>query len=228
MQVARPLERPTDHSPLAAARLHRKLTVDETARRTGLTAEQVEWLEEGRVYRFPSTDAALLALVLYSTGLGIDHREARGLAGLPVAPAPPPTPVGRYIGAGAVLAALVATLAIVVWPGIHLTGGQHKAARAFANLPPVWKISVDVLNGSGDRNYTGRVANRIGGLGYRIGRIARASSFGYRETTVYYEPGGEANGTRLAEQLGVSAAPLPGGSNPRRLVVIVGPHRGPG
>jgi len=29
-------------------------------------------------------------------------------------------------------------------------------------------------------------------------------------------------GARLAKQLGVTTAPLPGGRNPRRLVVIVG------
>ena len=32
---------------------------------------------------------------------------------------------------------------------------------------------------------------------------------------------------RLARQLGVGTRPLPGGDNRKRLVVIVGPHRGP-
>src|SRR5207237_1268760 len=73
---------------LAAARLHRQLTVDEAARRAGLTPDEVEWLEAGRVYRFPSADAALVATLLYASALGIDHREARILAGLPVAPRP--------------------------------------------------------------------------------------------------------------------------------------------
>src|SRR2546430_1596179 len=80
-------------SPLASARLQRKLTVDEAARRAGLTADQIEWLEEGRVYPFPSADDALVAVVLYATALGIDHDEARGLARLPGAAAPPTGPV---------------------------------------------------------------------------------------------------------------------------------------
>ena len=46
--------------------------------------DEVTWLEEGRLYRFPSSDSALLALLLYSTGLGIGRREARRLAGLPI------------------------------------------------------------------------------------------------------------------------------------------------
>src|SRR6266550_6753136 len=75
-------------SPLASARLQRKLTVDEAARRAGLTADQIEWLEEGRVYRFPSADDALVSVVLYATALGIDQDEARGLARLPVQPRP--------------------------------------------------------------------------------------------------------------------------------------------
>src|SRR5438105_376361 len=85
MEVVRPVEKT---SPLAAARLHRQLTTEEAARRAGLSADEVDWLEDGRVYRFPSSDAALLATLLYASALGIDHREARILAGLPVAPKP--------------------------------------------------------------------------------------------------------------------------------------------
>ena len=58
MSVVAQLEQ-QESSPLASARLHRKLTVEEAARRAGLTADQIEWLEEGRVYRFPSADDAL-------------------------------------------------------------------------------------------------------------------------------------------------------------------------
>ncbi|MDP9307477.1 MAG: hypothetical protein M3P15_04115, partial [Actinomycetota bacterium] len=73
--------------------------------------------------------------------------------------------------------------------------------------------------------YTRAVASKIGGLGYKIKRVAKANRFDYPDTAVYFEPGGEAYGTRLAGQLGVQARPLPGGSNPRRLVVIAGPPR---
>ena len=69
MELAPHLEQAADLSPLAAARVHRKLTIEKAAKRAGLTAEQVEWLEEGRVYRFPSADDALMALLVYATAL---------------------------------------------------------------------------------------------------------------------------------------------------------------
>src|SRR5207244_5950757 len=84
MELVQPLEPTGEESPLARARLHRQLTVEETARRSGLSVEEVRWLEEGRVYRFPKPDDALAATVLYASALGIDNREARELAGLPV------------------------------------------------------------------------------------------------------------------------------------------------
>src|SRR5947199_320651 len=80
---------PLEPSPLASARLQRKLTVDEAARRAGISPEQIRWLEEGRVYRFPVADDALIAVVLYATALGIEQDEARALARLPVEPKPP-------------------------------------------------------------------------------------------------------------------------------------------
>src|SRR5712691_7885990 len=88
MELVQPLEPTGEDSPLARARLHRQLTLAETARRAGISEEQAQWLEEGRVYRFPSPDDALLAALLYGSALGIDNREARELAGLPVPPAP--------------------------------------------------------------------------------------------------------------------------------------------
>ncbi len=210
-------------SPLAAARLHRQLTVEESAKRAGLTADEVEWLEDGRVYRFPSTDAALLATLLYASALGIDHREARILAGLPVAPRPLETMArGRRLAVLAALAVAVAVLValLIVVPG---SGPSNKVAAAEALLPPTWKVSVDVLNGSGDINYTRRLASRVQGLAYKLGRVSRATRFDYPHTTVYYEPGGDGVAARLARQLGVDTSPLPGGHNPLRLVLIVGP-----
>src|SRR6266446_6246531 len=81
-------ERGADRSVLAAARLHRQLTVAAAARRAGIPEDEARWLEEGRIYRFRSTDTAMLSLLLYATALGIDHREAKELAGLPVPPKP--------------------------------------------------------------------------------------------------------------------------------------------
>ena len=100
MSVAAQLEH-HEPSPLASARLQRKLTIDEAARRAGLTSDQIEWLEEGRVYRFPSADDALVAVVLYATALGIDQDEARGLARLPVQPRPERYPRTRIISVAA-------------------------------------------------------------------------------------------------------------------------------
>jgi hypothetical protein len=221
MELARPLDKT---SPLAAARLHRQLTVDEAARRAGLTADEIEWLEDGRVYRFPSADAALLATLLYATAIGVDHREARILAGLPVAPRPVESVARgrRLLVLGVVAAAIAALVAVlIVVPG---SGRRPESALvADSLLPAPWKVQVDVLNGSGDINYTRQVASRIQSLAYRIGRVTRAPRFGQSHTVVYFEPGGDGIAARLARQLGVTTSPLPGGRNPLRLVVIVGP-----
>jgi hypothetical protein len=208
-------------SPLAAARIHRKLTIDEAARRAGLSPEQIEWLEQGRVYRFPAADDALVAVVLYATALGIDQDEARTLARLPVEPKPPRYPRTRMVTAAAVVVVLAA-LGVALVGGFGGSGASKHPTRP---LPPVWKLSVDVLNGGGDIYYTRALASKIGGLGYKIRRVTKANRFDYRDTAVYFEPGGDAYGARLAHQLGVEAKPLPGGNNPHRLVVIAGPPR---
>jgi transcriptional regulator with XRE-family HTH domain len=208
---------PSEPSPLASARLQRKLTIEEAARRAGLTADQIEWLEAGRVYRFPSADDALFAAVLYATGLGISQNEARGLARLPVAEKQERSPAGRMIGAAAAAMLLIA-LAITLAGAF---GGDAKKRDAAPLVPP-FKLSVDVLNGGGDIYYTRQVASKVGALGYKIKRVTKANRFDYPSTAVYFEPGGEAYGQRLADELGVEARPLPGGSNPRRLVVIAG------
>ncbi len=224
MSVA-PQLHPREPSPLASARLRRKLTIDEVARRAGITPEQVEWLEDGRVYRFPQADDALLAVVLYATALGIDADEARTLARLPVAPKPARYPRSRVAGAAAAVALLVA-LAVALLGGF---GGDAKKHGAVATSVPPWKLNVDVLNGGGDIYYTRTLASKVGALGYKIKRVAKANRFDYPQTAVYFEPGGEAYGRRLAQQLGVDARPLPGGNDPRRLVVIAGkPHFGSG
>jgi transcriptional regulator with XRE-family HTH domain len=223
VELARPLatEPAQGTSPLTTLRLQRKFTVEEAAKRAALWPEQVEWLEEGRLYRFPSNDAAVMALLRYATALGIDHREARQLSGMPVEP-PARRPVGRWIAAGAATALVVSvTIAFLVGIGDSTTSAKRHAPA----LPPPWKVPVDVLNGSGDINYTRRIASRVGSYGYRIEHVTRANRFDYPETAVYFEPGGAKLAERLATQLGgVPTRPLPGGSNPRRLVVIAGPE----
>jgi transcriptional regulator with XRE-family HTH domain len=228
--LVQPLELDGRHSPLAAARLRRQLTREEAARRSGLELQQVEWLEEGRAYRFASSDEAMLTAIVYASALGVDRREARQLAGLPVPPRPldwnPFSRLAVTLAFAALLAALGVALAV---PHLSFRGGstasESRASAAGDRLPPAWKVTVDVLNGSGDINYTRQVANRIGALAYRIGRVARADRFDYPRTTVYFEARGEAVAKRLAAQLGVATAPLPGGKNPLHVVVIVGPPR---
>ena len=220
MSVVAQLEQ-QEPSPLASARLQRKLTVDEAARRAGLTSDQIEWLEEGRVYRFPSADDALIAVLLYATALGIDLDEARNLARLPVLPRPQRYPRARIVSATAGVLLIVA-LAVTLVGGF---GSNAKKGTKTKALPPPWKFSVDVLNGGGDIYYTRALASKIGALGYKIKRVAKANRFDYPSTAVYFEPGGDAYGNRLARQLGVQAKPLPGGTDPHRLVVIAGPPR---
>ena len=222
MELAKTLETlPAEQSSaLASLRLQRKLTIDEAAKRASLWTEQVEWLEQGRLYRFPSSEAAVLALLRYATSLGVDQREARRLSGLPAGPAPR-KPFGRWLAIGA-----SALLAVALAGAVSFALGRSgtNGAGAAAQLPPPWKFSVAVLNGGGDINFTRRLASKVGSFGYRIEHVGKAGRFGYRQTVVYFEPGGEAYAQRLADQLGCGAvSPLPGGKNPNRIVVIAGP-----
>jgi LytR cell envelope-related transcriptional attenuator len=227
MELVEPLEPIGETSALARARLHRQLTVEETARRAGISVEEVRWLEEGRVYRFARPDDALAATVLYASALGIDNREARELAGLPVPPQPVErNPIPRLVVIAAVAVALAVFVTLLVVP--RSGGGKHGTAVDDAILPAPWRIPVTVLNGSGDINYTRQVASHVGAFGYTIKRVDRASSFSYPQTAVYFPPRCEGVALRLAKQLGVTTKPLPGGSGPCQLYVIVGPARGPG
>jgi len=206
--------------------LQRKLTVEQAAKRAALWPEQVEWLEEGKLYRFPRHDTAVLALLRYATALGIDHREALELAGLP-APPLPTSPRRRIIALAAFLAVVAAAiLAVVLAQGG--TKPKSPAAASASALPAPWAVKVVVLNGSGDIVYTRSIASRVQALSYRVTHVGRATSFTYLQTVVYYPPGGEPVCTRLAQQLEVPVQPLPGGTDSRRCVVIVGPERGPG
>jgi hypothetical protein len=216
-----------DESPLARARVHRQLTVEEAAKRADLAPEEVQWLEEGRLYRFPTADRALLATLLYATALGIEHREALELAGLPVPPVAFVVNPLRRFGAITAFAALV--LAAVL--AIAFARNESKPSKSVSEsassasaLPAPWAIKVVVLNGSGDIVHTRTVASHVQALGYRITHVGKATSFNYPQTEVYFPPGGESIGVRLAKQLDVPVQPLPGGTNPRRLVIIVGPQ----
>jgi hypothetical protein len=136
--------------------------------------------------------------------------------------APRRSPLPRLIVVGAILIALAIGGAVVVVP--HAGGGHATAAASTPILPPPWRVDVNVLNGSGDINYTRQVASHVQSFGYQIKSVGRADSFNYPQTAVYFPPGCEALATRLAKQLGVATDPLPGGSG-CTLYVIVGPAR---
>lgn len=229
--IRQDLEAVHDRSALASARLHRQLTVEGAAKRSGLTPDQVRWLEEGRVYRFPSADAAIEATLLLGAALGIDRREARELAGLPVPPRPlDVNPAARLVCVAALSAALMGLVAFVLVPAIagKPAPAVDPVVAQAATLPKPWAIQVDVLNGAGDINWTRQTASRIQSLAYTVKKVGRADRFDYPQSAVYYSPGGRLIAVRLARQIGFVTRPLPGGANPKRLVVIVGPQRGPG
>src|SRR5439155_27302229 len=148
MEAVPALEPRTDTPPLTAARVRRRLTVESAAKLARLTPDEVTWLEEGRLYRFPSSDSALLALLLYSTALGIGRREARQLAGLPLIPVPPRRRVGRFVGIVAAVIAVSVAGALVV-PGL-VQGSQSPPppVGAKSTLPPTWRSAGAVLNGN--------------------------------------------------------------------------------
>jgi LytR cell envelope-related transcriptional attenuator len=215
-------------SPLVAARMRRRLTLEEAAAHAGLDVDDVKSLEESRTYRFPSTADAIAATVVYVSALGITEREARELAGLPVASVVERWSLRRWgivLGFVAVVAAfLVFALRPQVFPAEPPASSTSaaKPTAAAAPLPDRWEIQVDVYNGTRRGNAASSLANEIAGLAYGIGDVSNADRRDYTETRVYYPPGGEAIARRLAQELGVGTTALPGGDDPNRLVVIVG------
>jgi transcriptional regulator with XRE-family HTH domain len=219
------LDSGTAASVFAAARLRRQLSRDEVAQRSGITAEQVRWLEESRVYAFRSPEDALAAALLLASGLEIDNHEARELAGLPRLPRPiQANPRGR-LALGGVLVLVLLAAALMLGYALHGQAISSVASAPANSLAPAWRVKVEVLNGSGDINYARRVASRIQALGYRITGVKRATRFDYRHTTVFYADRGKGSaiGARLAKALGAELLPLPHGTDPMRLVVITGP-----
>jgi hypothetical protein len=214
-------------SPLVAARLQRELSPQEAAERAGLELDDVRALEENRLWRFASVADAIAAALVYSTALGVSYGEARVLAGH-VPPAPEDMPEPWSLRRWLTLSGFTVACAFVLWLVLVSARPLEKPvvpAGARANgpaLPAPGKIRVDVYNGTHLANAAEGVANRVVGLRYRLGVVGEALDRGYRETRVYYPPGGEPIARRLARQLGVLATALPGGDDPRRLVVVVG------
>jgi transcriptional regulator with XRE-family HTH domain len=222
LELAHPLDATPERSPLAEAREHHDLSIKQVAYRSGLSEEQIEWLEEGRIYRFPSQNQAILAAVLYASTVGIDRYEARRLAGLPVVGISRVNAKARLIVVGAVAALLSALAVMMLVPNIRLTRTRTVEAIPNANLLPPWKLKVTVENGNGDISWTRQLASRVGAMGYTIAKVGRADRFDYPTSTVYYGPGASGVGMRLARQLSVDAQQAPGLLK-NELLVVVGP-----
>jgi transcriptional regulator with XRE-family HTH domain len=223
LELAHPLDAVPMRSPLVEARERHDLSVKQVAYRSGLREEEIEWLEEGRIYRFPSQNEAILAAILYATAVGIDRHEARRLAGLPLVGVSRVNARARLIVVGSVAALLSALAVMLLTPNLHLTRTRTVEAIPNANLTPPWKLRVTVENGNGDITWTRRLASRVGAMGYTIAKVGRADRFDYPKTTVYYGAGGSGVGFRLARQLSVAAQEAPG-LTARELLVVVGPQ----
>jgi transcriptional regulator with XRE-family HTH domain len=214
------------HSPLVAARLRRRLSIEQAAARASLDVNAVKNLEESRTYVFPSTADAIAAAVVYASSLGITEREARELAGLPVVSAMERWSLRRWAIVLGFVVALAALMIFVLRPQFlpaETTAPPAAAAQpAAAPLPERWEIQVDVYNGTVRGNAAAGIANEIAGFAYRIGDVGNAKQRNYVATRVYYPPGAEGIAERLAGEIGVGTTALPGGDDPNRLVVIVG------
>jgi hypothetical protein len=111
---------------------------------------------------------------------------------------------------------------MVVAPGLQPRTRTVEAVPN-ANLTPPWKLKITVENGAGDIRWTRELASRVGAMGYTITKVGKADRFDYPQTTVYYGPGGEGVGVRLARQLSVRSEETPG-LTPTQLLVIAGPQ----
>jgi hypothetical protein len=220
-------------SPLVAARLRRRLTLEEAAALTSLGVDDIKSLEESRTYRFPSTKDAIAAIVVYASALGITEREARELAGLPVDSVVERWSLRRWAIVLGFVTVLAAFMVFVLRPQVFPVGTPAPPAVPAAQQPPAaaplperWEIQVDVYNGTRQGNAASSLANEIAGMAYGIGEVRNADRRNYAQTRVYYPPGAEGIAQRLAAELGVDTTALPGGDDPMRLVVIVGQARG--
>jgi hypothetical protein len=217
-------------SPFGAARLSRRLTLEEAAARANMDVEQIKSLEENCLYRFGSNADAVSAALVYAASLRITEREARRLAGLPEPSRLDPWSPRRMLAALAFLLTCTTLAWFVAWPQIFPEADDAVAASSPAAhtsapavpLPARWQIQVDVLNGTTRGNAAAGLANQIAGLAYKMGRVDNAKERNYQKTLVYYPPGAEAIAQRLGDDLGIETVALPGGDNPLRLLVIVG------
>ena len=214
-------------SPFGAARLSRRLTLEQAAARANMDVDAVKSLEDNCIYRFGSNADAIAAALVYAAALRISEREARRIAGFPETPRLDPWSFRRMLAALAFLLTCAALVWFVARPEFFPSTPTAEAASPRSGVAPValparWQITVDVYNGTDFGNAAAGMANQIAGLAYRMGNVGNARQKNYARTLVYYPPGAEAIAKRLAGELAVGTVALPGGDNPLRLVVIVG------
>ena len=128
MELARPLAADAAEKTLgadSACVLQRKLTVEQAAKRSALWPEQVEWLERGRLYRFPGYEAAVMALLATRPRSGSTTARRADLSGMPVEP-PAPRCVRRVGSRRAPRAVLVAVASLA----LALAVGREAPAAA--------------------------------------------------------------------------------------------------
>ena len=94
----------------------------------------------------------------------------------------------RRAAAAAVVVGIV--LAVVFIPG---GTASHPTAAPSPKLPPPWRVKVTVLNGAGDMTYTRQVAATCSRSRTWSKKVARADSFAYQRTSVFYPPGARAS-----------------------------------
>lgn len=235
-------------SPLARARIRCELTVEEAARRAGITADEARWLEEERLYRFPAAGAAIAATIAYAAALGAGSEIA--VAGERRARERARGPRRRgWVALGVAL--LAAGIGVAVWQatrehaaatpagaavaaagaGVVGAGGAASAAAATPTPPPAPRLlRVDIVGTPGAAATTA-LAAQLRRLGYGAVRVVNPAATAAQRSTapvpaesagdgVYYEPGGAAAGQALGRALQLAVRPLPAGSDPRRLVVV--------
>ncbi|MFQ5746032.1 MAG: LytR C-terminal domain-containing protein [Gemmatimonadota bacterium] len=94
------------------------------------------------------------------------------------------------------------------WRNARLTGevgGDVRGVPASAPDALAGRVSVEVLNGSGDPGAARRVAERLREMGFDVKTFGNAQSFAHSVTSVLDRSGRPGAARRIADSLGVTA-----------------------